>query len=69
MIAWICRDKDGSLLMYADKPTKEDDEWFEPFGQYWVLLESELPEGVNPQWEDDEPIPVEIIINESIKLD
>lgn len=59
MYAWICRNKNGILLMYEYKPSRTEDDWFEPFGHYFVLTEEELPEGVNPRWED-EPVLIEI---------
>lgn len=64
MIGFLCRNKEGIALLYNYKPEKdiEHGDWFEESEEYFVLLDRELPEGINPQWEDDEPIEVEITL-------
>lgn len=56
--AWIARDRDGGVLLYYSKPVKltEIPIWNGP------IRIKELPEGIDPRWEDEEPIEVELII-------
>lgn len=64
MKAWVARNSDGSLYLFSDnKPTKGTFYWFN-YGNFGSLTitEQDLPEGVNPQWSDDEPIEVELKI-------
>lgn len=63
MKAWITRDKDGTLGLYkhSEKPSKWRDWWVNGL-QLFHIEESDLPSNINPQWEDDEPIEVEIKI-------
>lgn len=53
---WVCRDKDGTLCLYYNKPMRGKEEWF---GNY----DRQLPEESFPSltWQD-EPIEVEITI-------
>ncbi len=53
---WVCRDKDGTLCLYYEKPMRGKEEWF---GNY----DRQLPEDSFPDltWQD-EPIEVEIQI-------
>lgn len=62
MKAWIARDKDGRLFMYHHlrKPYKGSSMWLNTC--LLELIEQDLPEGINPQWSDDEPIEVELKI-------
>lgn len=63
MKAWIARDKDGTLGIYkhSEKPRKWKDWWVN--GVYlFHIKESDLPEDVDPRWEDEEPVEVEIKI-------
>ena len=57
--AWIARDEDGKAFLYSDKPSKGYYKWYNS-GYYFPV--TELPEGVDPQWEDEEPIEVELKI-------
>lgn len=64
MKAWIARDKDGETFLHSSKPEREYEYWYS--SSYCIpitkLPVTELPEGVNPQWEDEEPIEVELKI-------
>jgi hypothetical protein len=60
MKAWVAKDKDGMTFLYSKKPKKGDEDWNSSVYTYYPI--NELPEGVNPQWEDKEPIEVELII-------
>ena len=59
MKAWIARDKDGETFLYSSKPERKYEFWFSSDYCFPII---ELSEGVNPQWEDAEPIEVEISI-------
>lgn len=63
MKAWIARDKDGTLCAYkySGKPRKWRDWWVNGISLFGIK-ESDLPPNINPQWEDEEPIEVEIKI-------
>lgn len=62
MKVYIARDKDGIAYLFEGKPHKESGYWCAYDEQFVALCDSDLPEGVNPQWEDDEPIEVELTI-------
>lgn len=62
MKGWIARDSDGNLFIYDEKPEKGGCSWW--YSSNWMpFREEDLPQGVNPSWEDEEPIEVEITIN------
>lgn len=58
MEVFIARDKDGKVYIYKRKPRKGIIHW----GSEIHFPITELPEGVNPQWEDKEPIKVNLKI-------
>lgn len=58
MKAWIARDADGKVFLYKIKPRKGIIHWDSKC--YFHI--TELPEGVNPHWKDEEPIEVELKI-------
>ena len=62
MKAWITKDKDGMIFLYSRKPKKGLDFWCAP-NHYFPI--TELPEGANPQWEDKEPIEVNVNITKA----
>lgn len=63
MEGWLAKDKDGRLFVYEDKPIKSVRCWVTNItGRYFPILESDLSEDINPEWEDDEPISVKIKI-------
>jgi len=66
MKGWIARDKSGEINLYLDKPVKA--EYF-PFWEadktFMEILESDLPSDINPQWEDEEPIEVNVNITKA----
>ena len=58
MKAWIARDADGKVYLYKTKPEKGIIHW----GSKCYFPITEPPEDINPQWEDKEPIEVELKI-------
>jgi hypothetical protein len=64
--AYVSRDQDRTPGLFLTKPKKyksEDGGWWADDPYTWIELEdSILPPNVNPQWEDSEPIEVEISI-------
>ena len=58
---WLARDKDGELVIYENKPFKDEcaDIWT-CAGQYVYLPDNWFPE---VKWEDKEPTKVKFIIN------
>ena len=58
MLVWIARDKNGKVFIYKDKPQKAVDLWI---GLAFFRI-TDLLEDINPQWEDDEPIRVDLKI-------
>ena len=63
MRAWVVRDKSGEIDLYLDQPVKaEYYPFWEADGTFMEILESDLPSGINPQWEDEEPTEIEITI-------
>ena len=63
MKAWVARDDNG-ICLFLHRPYKLRDGWanlvYEDYGAH--ISAKELPPDINPQWEDDEPIEVEISI-------
>lgn len=69
MKAYVAKDKNGKIFIYTYKPAKRDSIWAAcaecvcEYGYYDFPIEGkDLPEGVNPQWEDEEAIEVELKI-------
>lgn len=62
MKAYIARDKCGDTYIYAEKPKKAQSVWTSSLWRAIHIYNSDLPKGINPQWEDDEPIEVELTI-------
>ena len=62
MKAYIARDKSGDIYMSTEKPRKAQGVWSASLWRAIHIYNSDLPEGINPQWEDDEPIEVELTI-------
>lgn len=70
MKAWIARDEDRRIFIYfKDKPEKFIDRSGK-YVSYWensedmlLIQKEDLPEGINPQWSDEEPVEVELTIN------
>ena len=61
--AWIARDWSGVVYLYPLKPHKKSIRWNSVAQAYQFIDDRLLPPDLNPQWEDDEPIEVEISIN------
>lgn len=57
--AYIARDSNNMVYLYNSKPEKGSVEWYATDNFFPI---TELPEGINPQWEDDEPIKVNLKI-------
>ena len=66
MIGYIARDKDNGLYLYNHKPFKSNlfgrKCWDSDFDLF-KIQETDLPDGINPQWEDEEPVKVCITIS------
>ena len=57
--AWLVREEDGKIYLYSQKPEKcyiGHETWYSKDTD--PIQVKELPQGVNPQWEDKEPIEV-----------
>ena len=57
--AWLVREEDGKIYLYTKKPEKcyiGRETWYSDDTD--PIQVKELPQGVNPQWEDKEPIEV-----------
>lgn len=61
MKAWIARDENGAIHIFIGYIPSKDGLglWV---GNSMFITEQDLPEGINPQWSDDEPIEVELEI-------
>lgn len=59
-MSWVAKDKNGEIFIYANKPIKRMHGFWSSSGFSLSITESELGEGVNPKWEDDEPIEVKL---------
>ena len=58
---WLARDKDGTLWLFTQKPSKLKDRWAGILG----TRRGELPRTMFPEvkWSDDEPAKVKLIID------
>lgn len=67
--AWIVRDEDQKVSMFfGEKPVKKDwGFWDNMTADYIEIPEEKLPEGINPRWEDEEPIELDITITRASK--
>lgn len=57
---WMARDKDGDVRIFDAKPDK-----YVNFGEWLgrgLFRPSKIPDDLNPRWEDEEPIEVELTI-------
>lgn len=62
---WVVRDKDGDLTLYRNKPVKYADigYWNDRTSLWYAFIpDGFLPFDINPQWEDEEPIEIEMTI-------
>lgn len=63
MRVWIARDaRHNDISLHIEKPIKKERIGYWLGGDELYVPESILPEGINPQWSDDEPIEVELKI-------
>ena len=63
MKAWLARDKNGKIFLYDQKPIKTMGIWVYQWGVCFLPIEEkDLPKGVNPRWEDEEPQEVRLKI-------
>ena len=58
--AWVARDEDGMLYLYAAKPQKLDDTWYSRSFCFFKLDDSLFPE---VKWSDEEPKGIELSIH------
>ena len=62
MKGYLVKDKSGELIVfYGNKPEKETWYWDSWDAKFFGI--DEAPEGLNPRWEDNEPIEIEIEIH------
>ena len=61
MKVWIAKDEDGKIFLYSEKPQRGRDVWI-PNCYLLPTKEENLPQGVNPSWEDEKPIEVKLKI-------
>jgi hypothetical protein len=62
---WVVRDADGVLTLYRNKPVKYPDigYWDDRASLWYAFIpDGFLPLDINPQWEDEEPIEIEMTI-------
>lgn len=63
---WVVRHEDGEINIFRNKPTKYPDLdcWCDKSNDWFIrdVPEGFLPIGVDPQWEDEEPMEIEITI-------
>lgn len=62
MKAWIARDWCGVVYLYPLKPQKGQLRWESVAQAYQFVDDRLLPPDINPQWEDEEPIKVNVNI-------
>lgn len=68
MKAWIAKDKEPTIgenlfLYIGGKPIKMSHVWNIGYADVsYPISDSDLPAGINPKWEDDEPVEVELTI-------
>ena len=67
--AWVARDENDKVyLFYREKPVKKEwGFWDSMSTDYIDIPEEKLPEGINPRWEDEEPIELDITITRASK--
>lgn len=65
MKAWIARDWSGVVYLYPLKPQRGQFRWESVAQAYQFIDDRLLPPGINPQWEDEEPIKVNINITKA----
>lgn len=66
---WYARDYYGDVYIYPTKPYKGQKIWIGERMSFFYVPDDKLPEGVNPQWKDEEPIEVEVTIRKVSKHD
>lgn len=59
MLAYIARDSNNMVYLYKSKPEKGLIDWLAKDNFFPI---DDLPEGINPRWEDNEPIKVKLKI-------
>ena len=63
--AWVARDKDGMLYLYAAKPRKYQSKWLPNIRADFFEIDRELFPEV--KWEDEEPTEIEISIRNNME--
>lgn len=64
MKAWVAKDCDNDIYLMNRHPTKEYETWID--GGFIIPIEKkDLPQDVDPQWEDTEPIEVNVNITKA----
>lgn len=64
MRIWLTKDSSGAVYLSTKKPCKKNSLWW--FVEMALVNEADLPAGCNPQWEDKEPIELEVVDIENV---
>lgn len=61
--AYIAQDKSGLTYLYVNKPFKQQQQWMDDLYDGYIRLDAnQIPDGICPKWEDEEPCQVEMVI-------
>lgn len=64
MRIWLTKNRSGDVYLSTKKPYKEQYTWW--IVEMALVNEADLPVGCNPQWEDKEPIELEVVDIENV---
>lgn len=64
MRIWLTKDSSGAVYLSTKKPYKDKSIWWS--AEMALVYEADLPAGCNPQWEDKEPIELEVVDIENV---
>lgn len=67
MKAYVVKSAYDSIQIHFQKPTKSDFFGSWESEDYVQITSNDLPKGINPSWEDEEPIEIELKISKPKK--
>lgn len=67
MKAYVVKSAFGSIQIHFQKPSKSDFFGSWESEDYIQITSNDLPKGINPSWEDKEPIEIELKISKPKK--